>query len=317
MANETIYPYGQGATMPAGYPIADDLNTNSAQQALSAKQGKRLNEMIAGPSSSSLKVFFVGNSYTMDAAAYAPFIVAAMNAGISLTIGCSYVAGCSLQTHLSNLANDTAAYDYYKSVNGGAWSSASSQKMSIMLADEDWDVVVFHQNTANSGDFDTIGGTNDYLGGCISKVITRLGRTPKFWWLLTQHRMSATYTFDTMLSVADRVCLEYPISCMIPVGTAIELARETVLDAIGANSHLEADTNGHLQEGLPGMVAGYALAQTILDWLGIKKTVVGNTYTFSTSPAPQAQQNGSVVGMTTDNLEIAQRCALKANNLTM
>ena len=46
MANEIIYPYGQGQTMPAGYPIADDLDTDSAQQALSAKQGKRLKEMF-------------------------------------------------------------------------------------------------------------------------------------------------------------------------------------------------------------------------------------------------------------------------------
>lgn len=31
--------------MPAGYPIADNLNTNSAQQALSAKQGVKLREL--------------------------------------------------------------------------------------------------------------------------------------------------------------------------------------------------------------------------------------------------------------------------------
>lgn len=34
--------------MPAGYPIADDLDTNSAQQALSAKQGKRLGDYLFG-----------------------------------------------------------------------------------------------------------------------------------------------------------------------------------------------------------------------------------------------------------------------------
>lgn len=39
-----IYPFGQGQTMPSGYPIADDLNTDSSQQALSAKQGKRLKD---------------------------------------------------------------------------------------------------------------------------------------------------------------------------------------------------------------------------------------------------------------------------------
>lgn len=46
MANKTVYPYGQGGQLPSGYPIADDLETNSAQQALSAKQGVVLNDKI-------------------------------------------------------------------------------------------------------------------------------------------------------------------------------------------------------------------------------------------------------------------------------
>lgn len=46
MANQTVYPYGQNGTLPSGYPIADDLNTNSAQQALSAKQGKVIGDII-------------------------------------------------------------------------------------------------------------------------------------------------------------------------------------------------------------------------------------------------------------------------------
>lgn len=48
MANKTVYPYGQDGQLPSGYPIADDLETNSAQQALSAKQGVVLNDKILG-----------------------------------------------------------------------------------------------------------------------------------------------------------------------------------------------------------------------------------------------------------------------------
>ena len=58
MANETIYPFGQGGSLPSGYPIADDCNTNDAQKALSAKQGFLLKgfvgnvKMVAGESGS-------------------------------------------------------------------------------------------------------------------------------------------------------------------------------------------------------------------------------------------------------------------------
>lgn len=56
MANETIYPYGQGATMPEGYPIANDLDTNSAQKSLSAAMGVELKNRInnAGGDNSSI-----------------------------------------------------------------------------------------------------------------------------------------------------------------------------------------------------------------------------------------------------------------------
>lgn len=44
MANTEIYPYGQSQEMPTGYPIANDLGTNDARQALSAAMGKRIKE---------------------------------------------------------------------------------------------------------------------------------------------------------------------------------------------------------------------------------------------------------------------------------
>lgn len=48
MTNKTVYPFGQNGQLPSGYPIADDLVTNSAQQALSAKQGMMLNQEKVG-----------------------------------------------------------------------------------------------------------------------------------------------------------------------------------------------------------------------------------------------------------------------------
>lgn len=48
MANETIYPYGQNNPMPGNIGIADDLNTNRSDQALSARAGKRLGDKVFG-----------------------------------------------------------------------------------------------------------------------------------------------------------------------------------------------------------------------------------------------------------------------------
>ncbi len=46
MLNKTIYPFGPNGQLPAGYPIADDLKTDSAQDALSARQGKIIGEIL-------------------------------------------------------------------------------------------------------------------------------------------------------------------------------------------------------------------------------------------------------------------------------
>jgi len=51
MATHNILPFGNSQELPDGYPIEDSLNSNSAQKALSARQGKVLKEMMAQPSS--------------------------------------------------------------------------------------------------------------------------------------------------------------------------------------------------------------------------------------------------------------------------
>ena len=46
MANETIYPFGPGGLLPAGYPVVDDLKTFDAAKPISAKQGVLLDNEI-------------------------------------------------------------------------------------------------------------------------------------------------------------------------------------------------------------------------------------------------------------------------------
>lgn len=46
MGNKTVYPYGTGGQLPSGIAIADDLQTDRADVALSARQGKRLGELV-------------------------------------------------------------------------------------------------------------------------------------------------------------------------------------------------------------------------------------------------------------------------------
>ena len=43
MANQTVYPYGAGGSLPSGIGVVNDLYTGGTTDALSAEQGKVLN----------------------------------------------------------------------------------------------------------------------------------------------------------------------------------------------------------------------------------------------------------------------------------
>ena len=70
MANKEILPFGPGASMPIGYPIADNLNSNRADWALSAKQGKVLKEMVGAGQPKMPELLIMGEKteviYTID-----------------------------------------------------------------------------------------------------------------------------------------------------------------------------------------------------------------------------------------------------------
>lgn len=51
MANKTVYPYGTGGSLPSSIGIINDVTTGGADKALSAEQGKVLQEEIEGVSS--------------------------------------------------------------------------------------------------------------------------------------------------------------------------------------------------------------------------------------------------------------------------
>lgn len=66
MANYPIYPYGQGQTMPAGYPISTSLDENNAQKAAAASTVYQLKRMIgsAGGHWNGKKWYGFGTSIT-------------------------------------------------------------------------------------------------------------------------------------------------------------------------------------------------------------------------------------------------------------
>lgn len=338
MTDYNINPYGNSAVMPAGYPIADNLTTDSAQQALSAKQGKKLGDELY-----TLKVLSLGNSFSRDSMVYLPIILKE-KFGIKLDICLLVQADCSLQMHYRMACDQSYSpgpnysFCFYYNHSTNKWVKYENKPLSYALGTGnndfscDWDVVMLQQNSGNSMDYTTyqpyLNNLIDYIAGIKPNVV--------FAWNLT-HAWATGYsgltnrnvTMDEMAAAvkanADKVLAETAVSLMLPYGEAIRFAREDVtLAAIGAKGNLSHDWV-HLQEGIGRQVAAYANAMAILRFLRSKRGIVGDTTTVDSTyltahgitesiDITYESQNGTVTGSTATNRLIAQRCAVMANN---
>ena len=123
---------------------------------------------------------------------------------------------------------------------------------------------------------------------------------------------------EESIRMQERITQEYPFSFVIPVATAIFSSQENeTLSMLGDSEYhrMYASDHVHLQEGLPCYIAALTVSQAILDAMGIKKSVRGN----SIRPTQEwiasingITQNGKSIGVTEDNCALAQRAALQA-----
>lgn len=316
MTDYNINPYGNSAVMPAGYPIADNLDTNSAQQALSAKQGKKIGDELH-----TLKILSIGNSFSSDCLSYVPIIMAQM--GLKVEIGILYHSSCSLQMHWENRAAANYYTFHYFKQSEGKWKQEDNKTLSYGLGFDDWDIVLLQQNSTNAYDYSTV---QPYLNDLIDLVAASLPRVT-FGWILT-HAWATGYSGYTTngitqaeyvegtKAVAKRVMENSACQLLLPYGIAIDLARkDSTLSAIG--DELCHTDKVHLLEGIACQTAAYANATAIAKFINNRKSIVGDTTrvdsTFLTTYAIP-EQHGSATGSTDANCKIAQRCAVMANN---
>nr|DAS79118.1 MAG TPA: protein of unknown function (DUF4886) [Caudoviricetes sp.] len=283
-----------------------------------------------------IKILCFGNSFTQDSMSYVPFILKNLAPNVKLTLGIAYIGSCPLVQHLANFTGEDQTlnsvvytqvkYTYYKSTNGGAWTSQGSKDANAMIADEEWDIITFQQNGETA-----FGGWDLYFEPFIFKLhkllFDKIAHDIKIGWFLTHgvYASNDEVLLQRWQKTADNAKKMLDVtgtSILFPYGTAVQNLRSTSLKAIGdgPTHNLMADT-GHLQEGIGCMTAAYANTLVILNHLGIGKTgVIGEQTrvdsTFVTEkniPGPNLGTSG-VVGVTDNNCYLAQvaaECAVK------
>lgn len=279
----------------------------------------------------SLKILFIGNSYTADSIGYMPYVLKNIAPSISPTIGYLHIGSSDFGDWLDAWTNETSVL-YYKKTPSTNWATGAYKKMRAVLHEETWDVVVI-QNSATkdptyaSGWADGITLLDDIVGYVSADDTGYTGHQIKAGYLAPQIRIEeggATGTFEDVMAMVQQFMEDSACSFMIPCTTAIENARGTALDSYGKVGHLNYDYTGHMHEGIGPLCSSYCVALRILELMCKEKAGILGEKTrptvdwILTRNVPQRnwgdeeQGTETVVGISDANCLLAQKCAVAA-----
>lgn len=272
---------------------------------------------IVSESKREVRILSIGNSFSQDAFCYMPYILQNIAPDIKLIFGIAYYSGSSLQQHLKFFEDESAVYKLDKwTWENYRWNATSDLTLQDCLRNEMWDIVVFQQNSGNSGDYATI---SPYLNPLVKSVSTLLARPVKLAWLLTpsnktNYDESVTH-YCSISEVAQQVLQNSPIDMLFPCGTAIQNARTTSLKNLGDGGNL-LHTSLHLQEGIPCLIEAYVAAMVIARSVGNNICSVHGEGSIVDSAWLNGKfipgTNGTPVGSNGENCRIAQIAAIAA-----
>lgn len=260
-----------------------------------------------------LRVLAVGNSYTYDGTAYIQEIM--NETGVNDDDYCVYVmtdAGASLNDWNNCYMNGTVRP--MSLVAGRCRMPVSMGTMEDIFAQE-WDVIVFQQVSTNADDYFSYLPALKKLTDAARRHCTN--KQMVFAWHLV-HSYANCYEWNfskgkerwERISLAAQCVMAYDgIDLIIPMGTAIQNARETSL-----NTEHDLTRDGtHLAFGVGRYVAACAWVQALFA-PAFGFSVIGNTSTHNIWPSEASEEemykySDSYVPVTDENRELCQQCA--------
>ena len=264
-----------------------------------------------------VRVLSIGNSFSRDAFAYVPFLIEEMVPEAEVDFGILYIGGCSLERHYNNLQSGEPAYEFdFYSHGVGKWALEKNVSLQQGVVREDWDIIILQQQSAASRYYETY---QPYLNELLAYLKTVRPRAATAW-LMTQaygtgYKPLGTMPTDEMWArvnaASQRVIEETSIQLLIPAGTAIQNARYTGLDRLGAARHLVND-GYHLQEGIPVLIEGLVTAQVLMKHYGVDIDVEQSHLRITPewrTERQTPQPNGDPEEATDDEYRTARRCA--------
>ena len=276
-----------------------------------------------------LRVLSIGNSFSLDAFSYVPFIMKAVAPQVYLKFDIMYIGGGSLNEFYNALDSTTWApvdegtptnFIHYWSHGAKPWDGLNNVPMTDVIDTHPWDVIVLQQQSNASRDYSTY---QPYLNQIIDWLDEKVTCQHEYAWLITPSypdnlpRLAPDTTsvqmFERILQCVCLVQQDTGIELLLPCGTAIQNARATPLDSLGDQGHLFDYL--HLQEGIPCLIEAYTATAALLARYGLSDRVWADVTWIDQQwlCAKNIQEiNGLPVGMSEENRAIAKQCARAA-----
>lgn len=256
-----------------------------------------------------LRLLCIGNSYSLDGTICLPQMLE--DAGVSrhkYGIYCAMYAGASLEYWYDYLVNDKEVpYVYHM---GGTLTLPDTTWTVKTLLHEPWDVIVLQQYSNISDEYDTF---TPYIGTLVDAIRKESSNKDiLIAWHMTWSHSPAFYSkpyceegWQDIADATERLCEEYDIPIVIPVGTAIQNARSTSI-----NDDMELTREGtHIANGVGHYIAG-------ITWFETFCRPVFGVSSLDAPPSPKVRAINAdktpFYAITDDNYAICQQCAYDA-----
>lgn len=196
-------------------------------------------EVIVSNRDGVIRVLGIGNSFTEDATQNYLYELAT-TAGQQVVVAHLYIGGTSLEDHLYNAVNNLARYEYRKINVDGTYTNTTGKTIAEVVAAERWDYISFQQQSALSGVFDSY---NQSLPGLVEYVKSHATNPSVNYmmhqtWAYAQNFTGTGFAnygndqmqmYNAIVDAVSRAASLVDISIIIPVGTAIQNGRTSVV----------------------------------------------------------------------------------------
>lgn len=210
-----------------------------------------------------LKILFVGNSFSVDTAQHLPQV--AQSLGVkNVHVGVLYIGGCSTRRHYTNILNNVKGYDYYESFGNGEWTCTNETSSNDAIISDDWDYIALQHGTIDGSRntdiqyydvFEPLVAEIRAIAPEKSKIVFNMHWVGESW---HTHPEIVSFNGDTAKMyeiitdiVSNHLVNTKGLDLVTPVGTAIQNARTSRIESLNRDGY-------HLSLGIGRFIASLA-----------------------------------------------------------